>query len=124
MDVEEFTPLVIAAEGDDVLTVVRFRVKARAPARAAAMDLHHRFTFRDGKIAYYRGTEDTLQTADVLARLIARSHVVGHRHDHDPGLEQQSRLHLQGPVVVESVRPPLRHELADHHRHQVGALGL
>jgi ketosteroid isomerase-like protein len=30
------------------------------------MDLHHRFTFRDGKIAYYRGTEDTQQTATAL----------------------------------------------------------
>jgi ketosteroid isomerase-like protein len=30
------------------------------------MDLHHFFRFRDGKIAYYRGTEDTVQTAQVL----------------------------------------------------------
>ena len=30
------------------------------------MDLHHFFTFRDGKIAYYRGTEDTAQTAAAL----------------------------------------------------------
>ncbi len=28
--------------------------------------LHHFFTFRDGRIAYYRGTEDTEQTAAVL----------------------------------------------------------
>jgi len=26
------------------------------------VDLHHYFAFRDGKIAYYRGTEDTAQT--------------------------------------------------------------
>jgi ketosteroid isomerase-like protein len=32
------------------------------------MDLHHFFRFRDGKIAYYRGTEDTAQTARVLQR--------------------------------------------------------
>ena len=30
------------------------------------MNLHHFFKFRDGKIAYYRGTEDTAQTAAVL----------------------------------------------------------
>ncbi len=30
------------------------------------MNLHHYFTFRDGKIVYYRGTEDTAQTAAVL----------------------------------------------------------
>ena len=33
------------------------------------MDLHHYFTFRDGKIAYYRGTEDTAQTQATLQRL-------------------------------------------------------
>jgi ketosteroid isomerase-like protein len=30
------------------------------------MNLHHYFKFRDGKIAYYRGTEDTAQTESVL----------------------------------------------------------
>jgi ketosteroid isomerase-like protein len=30
------------------------------------MNLHHFFTFRDGKIAHYRGTEDTAQTEAVL----------------------------------------------------------
>ena len=30
------------------------------------MDLHHYFTFNDGKIAYYRGTEDTAQTEAAL----------------------------------------------------------
>jgi len=27
---------------------------------------HHYFKFRDGKVAYYRGTEDTAQTETVL----------------------------------------------------------
>jgi ketosteroid isomerase-like protein len=30
------------------------------------MDLHHFFRFADGKITYYRGTEDTAQTEAVL----------------------------------------------------------
>jgi hypothetical protein len=29
------------------------------------MNLHHYFKFRDGKVAYYRGTEDTAQTENV-----------------------------------------------------------
>jgi hypothetical protein len=66
MEVEEFTPTSYAANDTDVLTVVRFRVKSRATGRSAAMDLHHVFGFRDGKIAYYRGTEDTAQTEAVL----------------------------------------------------------
>ena len=49
-----------------MLTVVRFRAKSRSTGRTAAMDLHHFFRFRDGKIAYYRGTEDTAQTEAVL----------------------------------------------------------
>ena len=69
MEVEEFTPLVIAADGEEVLTVVRFRAKSRADGKSVVMDLHHRFTFRGGKVAYYRGTEDTLQTAETLGRL-------------------------------------------------------
>jgi hypothetical protein len=66
MEVDEFTPLVIAADGDAVLSVVRLCVRSRATGTAAAMDLHHSFRFRDGKIAFYRGTEDTLQTLRTL----------------------------------------------------------
>ncbi len=66
MDVDEFTPVSFAANETDVLTVVRLRVRSRATGKSAAMDLHHIFTFRDGKIACYRGTEDTAQTEAVL----------------------------------------------------------
>ena len=66
MEVEEFTPVSVAANDSDVLTVVRFRARSRAAGKTAAMDLHHYFAFRDGKIAYYRGTEDTAQTQAVL----------------------------------------------------------
>ena len=66
MEVEEFTPVSIAANDTDVLSVVRFRVRSRATGKTAAMDLHHWFTFRDSKIAHYRGTEDTAQTQAVL----------------------------------------------------------
>ena len=62
----EFTPVSFAANETDVLTVVRFRAKSRRTGKTAAMDLHHFFRFRDGKIAYYRGTEDTAQTEAVL----------------------------------------------------------
>jgi len=66
MEVEEFTPVSFAANDTDVLTVVRFRARARSTGRGAEMNLHHYFKFRDGKIAYYRGTEDTAQTETVL----------------------------------------------------------
>jgi ketosteroid isomerase-like protein len=66
MEVEEFTPVSLAANDTDVLTVVRFRARSRSTGKTAAMNLHHFFRFRDGKIAYYRGTEDTAQTVTVL----------------------------------------------------------
>jgi ketosteroid isomerase-like protein len=66
MDVSEFTPVSIAANDTDVLTVVRFRARSRDTGKTERMDLHHYFKFRDGKIAYYRGTEDTAQTEAVL----------------------------------------------------------
>jgi uncharacterized protein len=66
MEVEEFTPVSVAANDTDVLTVVRFRARSRGTGRSAEMNLHHYFKFQDGKIAYYWGTEDTAQTEAVL----------------------------------------------------------
>ena len=66
MEIEEFTPASLAANDTDVLTVVRCRARSRSTGKTLAMDLHHYFKFRDGKIAYYRGTEDTAQTEAVL----------------------------------------------------------
>jgi uncharacterized protein len=66
MEVEEFTPVSFAANDTDVLTVVRFRARSRGTGRSAEMNLHHYFKFRDGKIAYFRGTEDTAQVEAVL----------------------------------------------------------
>jgi ketosteroid isomerase-like protein len=69
MDVEDFTPLSFAANDDgDVHTVVRFTGKSRATGKTATMQLHHWFHFRDGKIAYYRGSEDTVLTVATLQR--------------------------------------------------------
>ncbi|WP_042429021.1 nuclear transport factor 2 family protein [Streptacidiphilus anmyonensis] len=66
MDVEDFTPLVYAASGDDVLTVVRCHARHRASGRAVRMNLHHHFTLRYGLIVHYRGTEDTAQVAAAI----------------------------------------------------------
>lgn len=66
MEIEEFTPLCYAANETDVFSVVRCRARARSTSKQAAMDLHHFFRFRDGKIAYYRGTEDTAQIEAAL----------------------------------------------------------
>lgn len=66
MEVDEFTPLSFAANDTDVLTVIRFRSTVRATGRTSSMQLHHYFKFADGKIAHYRGSEDSAQTVAVL----------------------------------------------------------
>jgi uncharacterized protein len=66
MEIEDFTPVSYAANDTDVLTVVRCRARSRSTGKPIAMDLHHLFKFRDGKIAYYRGTEDTAQVEAAL----------------------------------------------------------
>lgn len=61
MEVQEFTPQTFAANETEVLTIVRCRAKVRATGQEVDMNLHHYFRFQGGKIAYYRGTEDTAQ---------------------------------------------------------------
>jgi ketosteroid isomerase-like protein len=67
MEVDEFTPLTFAANDDDVMTIVRYTAHSRETGKSATMQLHHWFRFRDGKIASYRGTEDTALTLATLA---------------------------------------------------------
>jgi ketosteroid isomerase-like protein len=69
---DEFTPLAFAGVDDDVLTVVHYAGSATATGRRFDMNLHHLLRFRDGKIAYYRGSEDTAQMEAVLQRSEAK----------------------------------------------------
>jgi ketosteroid isomerase-like protein len=65
-EVEEFSPLSFAANDDEVMAIVRYRAKMRATGKEVAMDIHHHWRFRDGKVARYRGSEDSQQTAAAL----------------------------------------------------------
>jgi len=66
MDVQEFNPYAFAANDTEVHTVVHCRATCRATGKSIDHDLHHYFRFRGGKIAFYRGTEDTAQTEAAL----------------------------------------------------------
>jgi ketosteroid isomerase-like protein len=66
MEVAEFRPLTFAANEDSVLTVVHCRAKSRTTGKEVDMNLHHYFRFRDGKVSFYRGTEDSSQTEAAL----------------------------------------------------------
>jgi ketosteroid isomerase-like protein len=66
MEVEEFSPLTFAGNEDSVLSVVHCRAQSRITGKSIDMNLHHYFEFRDGRVAYYRGTEDTAQIEAAL----------------------------------------------------------
>jgi hypothetical protein len=66
IDVTEFTVLAIAANETDVMAVIRFGITSKETGRSGAMDLHHWWRFRDGKVYLYRGTEDTGLTGALL----------------------------------------------------------
>jgi ketosteroid isomerase-like protein len=67
LQITEFTPLSFASNDSDVMVVTRWGSTAPATGKSATMDIHHWWRFRDGKICYYRGTEDTALTQELLA---------------------------------------------------------
>ena len=66
LQITEFTPLAFASNETDVMVVTRWGATAPATGRAATMDIHQWFRFRDGKICFYRGTKDTALTAELI----------------------------------------------------------
>jgi uncharacterized protein len=67
VEVRDFRLLSLAANDDDeVLAFVGYRFARRDGGREGAMNLHHYWHFRDGKIDRCRASEDTEQTAEVL----------------------------------------------------------
>ncbi len=67
VDVTEFEPIGFAANDDEVMVFLRFGSRSKATGREASMNIHHYWHFRDGKVDKYRGSEDTAQTASILA---------------------------------------------------------
>ena len=64
--VTEFTPLSFTANDTDVMCVIRFGTRSNATDKSATANIHHWWRFRDGKVCYYRGAEDTALTQEVL----------------------------------------------------------
>jgi ketosteroid isomerase-like protein len=66
--VTEFTPLSFASNADgDVMVLIRYAFTVTATGKDVAMNLHHYWRFRDGKVVYYRGSEDTALVASALS---------------------------------------------------------
>ena len=66
MKLQEFNPYAFAANDDEVHTVVHCRATSRATGKAIDHYLHQYFRFDNGKICFYRGTEDTAQIEAAL----------------------------------------------------------
>ena len=67
VEVADFRPHSFAAGENDVHCLVDWSFRARSTGREATMTMHHYWRFSDGKIAYFRGSEDTEQTAKLFA---------------------------------------------------------
>ena len=68
IEVLDFTQLSFAATDTEVMVLNQFRMRSRRSGKEAAMHLHHYWRFRDGKVAFWRGSEDTEQTVTMLTR--------------------------------------------------------
>jgi len=66
LDVLEFTQLSYTSNDTDVMVVSRFATRAKSTGKTGAMDLHHWWRFEGDKVAFYRGTEDTALTKELL----------------------------------------------------------
>ena len=65
--VTEFTPLSFAANDDgDVHVFLRYAFTVTATGKDVAMNLHHYWKFRDGKVCFSRSSEDTALVAAAL----------------------------------------------------------
>jgi len=67
IEITEFIPSGFTTGPDDVHLLVRWTFRSVATSQQASMTMHHYWRLRGGKVGYFRGSEDTEQTARVLA---------------------------------------------------------
>jgi ketosteroid isomerase-like protein len=63
VEVTEFTPLSFTSNDTDVVVAVRWAYTVNATGKRAAMHMQHWWRFAEGKIVFFRGSEDTEQSA-------------------------------------------------------------
>ncbi len=63
VEITDFTPHSFAAGDDDVHLLVDWTFRPLANGRQTSMTMHHYWRMRDGKVDYFRGSEDTALTA-------------------------------------------------------------
>lgn len=61
--ISEFTPLSFTSNETDVIATIWWAYTVHATGKSAAMHMQHWWRFADGKIVFFRGSEDTEQSA-------------------------------------------------------------
>jgi ketosteroid isomerase-like protein len=67
IDISEFTVLGLTSNESDVVATVRWAFTVNATGKRAEMYMQHWWRFAGGKIVFFRGSEDSEQTAQAFA---------------------------------------------------------
>ena len=66
VEIVAFTPHSFAAGQGDVHLLVDWTIRPVGTGREVSMTMHHYWRLRDGKVTYFRGSEDTELTAQAF----------------------------------------------------------
>ena len=67
VEITDFTPLAFASSETDVIVPVRFGYTVRATGKTVSMTMQHWWRFSGEKVVFFRGAEDTEQSAAAFA---------------------------------------------------------
>ena len=67
VDVTEFSIIGYTSNETDVVTTVHWTYTVHSTGKTASMYMQHWWRFANGKIAFFRGSEDTAQSADAFS---------------------------------------------------------
>ena len=67
VEISEFDVVSITANDTDVIAIVHWTYNVPATGKTASMYMQHWFRFTDGEITFFRGSEDSEQSAGAFA---------------------------------------------------------
>lgn len=67
VDISEFDPVSFTSNDTDVVSTVHWTFTVRSTGKTASMYMQHWWRFEDGKIVFFRGSEDSDQSARAFA---------------------------------------------------------
>jgi ketosteroid isomerase-like protein len=68
VDVTEFDIIAMTANETDVVTTVHWTYTVKATGKSASMYMQHWWRFTNGKIAFFRGSEDSEQSVAAFSK--------------------------------------------------------